>query len=240
MYQTIFWMSWRTMATRSRSFASLSHACVDESSDGCRLSHYLQNESRKTCHLYQAVSSAVRGEFQAHFSDEVSTKWLDGIIPSLFDQRDYGVSPHDISGSPKIPATLQLKVWELKDVSRWLCPPHYPANMAQALQERRQEREQARKEVLQAVEKMDDVEKLELLKGESESKESKPSSLPEANVEPLVQEEEPDTGAASALNKSLVDSERGRRESTVASTSSRRSASPGKKSKLTPEEVSIV
>lgn len=169
--------------------------------------------------------------------DEVSVQWLSQRIPDLFEQRDYGVSSQDV-GASKIPAALQLKFWELRDPTRYFSPPNYPEAFLQVLLSRQRERETARAEIAKEIARMDDVEKLDLLKGEGELKMSKSAATVMLPAEQSEPEEVLDLSTAPATKKSLPDLDRGRRESTVASTSSRRSLSPTKKSKLTPEEVS--
>jgi len=87
------------------------------------------------------------------------------VIPKLFDIKDYGFISTDFvpasSSSAKLPAGLQIQCWEAKELEIY-----FSKEQCETLMSRREERNRARAECLRLLEAMDDVEKMELLKGE--------------------------------------------------------------------------
>lgn len=125
------------------------------------------------------------------------------------------------SSSSKFPAGLQIRCWEATDLDKY-----FPADKVPDLIERRTERENARKACEAILEGLDDIERQELFKGDKATKDT----TKEADVVAIP-------SPVKGMPSPLKDRGRQSREGTAATDSSRRSASPTKKSKMTPEEV---
>ncbi|WVR03828.1 hypothetical protein IAU60_000824 [Kwoniella sp. DSM 27419] len=166
------------------------------------------------------------------------------LIPKLFTMAQYGFLPSDFtpsSSSLKVPAALQIRCWEANDIQKYSAP-----DQVEELLARRRERELARTECLRILESLDDVEKLELVKGdkpergdkaikEKPTKESKEKlvkgTTEKPNKDKILNAVKPD-----AEERSPFAGRRNDREGTATTVDSRRSASPVKRNKLTPEE----
>ncbi|OCF43387.1 hypothetical protein I317_02827 [Kwoniella heveanensis CBS 569] len=152
---------------------------------------------------------------------------MDALIPKIFTLKQYGFVASDFSPSSsttKVPAALQIRCWEVTDMQKYL-----PSDQLESLLGRRTERENARKECLKILDGLDDVEKLELIKGDKGEKAEKPAKEPK---EKAIKSEKADQ-----VEESPRVSRRKDREGTANTVESRgRSASPVKKSKMTPEE----
>ncbi|WWD16524.1 hypothetical protein CI109_100951 [Kwoniella shandongensis] len=182
--------------------------------------------------------------------DPLPSDALAPLIPRLFTLRQYGFTPSDFSpsassSSTKIPAALQIRCWEANDLQKY-----YPAEQEEVLLARRQEREQARERCLQILDGLDDIEKLELVKGDKLDKGEKAVKTEKAEkAEKAVKVEKVDksetgTPVKEAKQRKTKDTDespraegrRKSREGTANTVDSRRSASPTKKAKMTPEE----
>jgi hypothetical protein len=91
------------------------------------------------------------------------------LIGKLFHQQHYGLLSSDFpasaSGPTKVPAALQIRFWEAINPERY-----FPGDQHEALKSRQAERRAARDEVVRLLESLDDVEKMDLLKGDKEEK----------------------------------------------------------------------
>lgn len=149
------------------------------------------------------------------------------LITKLFDIKQYGFKPADF-GVTRIPAGLQIRCWEAKDLNQY-----FPADKVAELAARRAEREQAREECERMLAAMDDAEKAEFLKGDKAEKVEKKGDTED---KPKVE------NAAAASTSSAVPSpakSRATRGTSTASDSRARSTSPIKRGKkMTAEEVS--
>ncbi|KAK4683630.1 hypothetical protein P7C73_g6605, partial [Tremellales sp. Uapishka_1] len=187
------------------------------------------SESLFIKHLKTALESS-KGS-----SDPLSAEILSPLVQKLFTLRQFGFMASDYApaSSTKIPAALQIRSWEANDIDAY-----FPEDQREIVKSRRQEREAARLECLKMLERMDDVEKLELFKGDKGDKgdkekvkveEKERTKMPEVSNSiaiPLIEQSSP-----------TVDMPRGSREGTANTAgSSRRSMSPTKKGKMTPEE----
>lgn len=173
--------------------------------------------------LRSSICKEQAGECTMRSKLKVETLSMDAVsalIPKLFQLQHYGYLPTDFPSSsssvPKIPASLQIRRWEAINPEAY-----FSAEQCQTLKQRQAERVAARQECLRLLAAMDDVERWELVKGDGKDKgESK--------------EEVPGLPASLTQSPSVL---RRSRENTAGTANSRRSASPVKKGKLTPEEV---
>ncbi|WWC87861.1 uncharacterized protein L201_002758 [Kwoniella dendrophila CBS 6074] len=175
------------------------------------------NESLFIKHLKLALDVIKGGQ------DPLPNESLTPLIPKLFSLTQYGFLPSDFSPSTsttKIPAALQIRCWEANDIQKY-----FSSDQLEGILARKKEREQAREECLRILNGLDDIERLELIKGDKVDKnQTKEVKEKPAKVEEVV-EESPRLGRRKS------------REGTANTVESRgRSASPNKKSKLTPEE----
>ncbi|WWC68642.1 uncharacterized protein I206_102573 [Kwoniella pini CBS 10737] len=176
------------------------------------------NESLFIKHLKSALEITKGGQ------DPLPNETLTSLIPKLFALKQYGIVPADFSPSTstaKVPAALQIRCWEATDVAK-----HFSASQLEEVLARRREREQAREECERILNGLDDIEKLELIKGDKADKsQAKDVKEPER------------VAKADEVEQSPLISRRKSREGTANTVESRgRSASPTKKGKLTPEE----
>ncbi|WVQ93405.1 hypothetical protein IAU59_000475 [Kwoniella sp. CBS 9459] len=159
--------------------------------------------------------------------DLLPNEAVDALIPKLFTLKQYGFIASDFSPSSsttKVPAALQIRCWEVTDMQKYL-----PSDQLDSLLNRQKERDQAREACLKILDGLDDIEKLELIKGDKSEKGEKPAKEPK---EKAVKSEK-----AEEVEDSPRISRRKDREDTANTVESRgRSASPTKKSKMTPEE----
>ncbi|KAK8861567.1 hypothetical protein IAR55_002389 [Kwoniella newhampshirensis] len=169
------------------------------------------------------------------------------IIPKLFTLRQYGFIPSDFtpstsSSSTKIPSALQIRCWEANDLEKF-----YAIDQVDTLLARRREREVARERCVQILRGLDDIEKLELVKGdkldkgEKVEKPDRPEKIAKVDRVETVESGTPSKDVKQRKTKEIEESPRadGRRKSregTANTVDSRRSASPTKKAKMTPEE----
>lgn len=90
---------------------------------------------------------------------------LSAVTHLLFNAQDYGFQITDFSASSsstsKLPVSLQIRCWEAKELEKY-----FSAEQCTELRARKEERTRARMECLRLLEGMDDVEKMELLKGD--------------------------------------------------------------------------
>jgi hypothetical protein len=121
------------------------------------------------------------------FTDPIPNEVIAGLIPKLFTLHHYGFHLTDFppsSSSFKLPASLQIRSWEANDLARWV-----PPDQLAKLEARRAERVQARAECLRLLAAMDDIEKLELLKGDKAEakakKEVKAEDVKEVSRRPM-------------------------------------------------------
>ena len=191
-------------------------------------------------------------------ADAIPNAAMSEIISKLFVQRDYGVIPSDLgSSSAKVPVGLQYKCWEA------LLPDSYfSVDTCQVLAQRKLEREEARNEVVRLLSSMSHAEMLEWIKADKadkaeakedkadkdkvkvekpkkvkEPKEPKAPKEPNAVVSKIVTPKKEPIKERSATSEASPRTGRASREGTANTVDSRRSASPVKKSKMTPEEV---
>jgi hypothetical protein len=108
--------------------------------------------------------------------EQAETLTMDAVlslIPKIFSLQSYGFLPSDFPSSStttvKIPAALQIRRWEAIEPEKWFTP-----EQCVTLEQRKTERQAARTECLRILGEMDDVEKWELLKGESKESKEKP------------------------------------------------------------------
>ncbi|WVF65764.1 hypothetical protein IAT40_000498 [Kwoniella sp. CBS 6097] len=152
---------------------------------------------------------------------------VETLLPKLFTLKQYGFIPSDFSPSSsttKLPAALQIRCWEVNDMQKYL-----PSEQLDAYLKRQKDRENARAEYVKILDGLDDIEKLELIKGDKNDKGEKPAKEPKEKVVKSEKAEEAEESPRVGRRKD--------REGTANTIESRgRSASPTKKSKLTPEE----
>ncbi|WWC96983.1 hypothetical protein V866_003860 [Kwoniella sp. B9012] len=176
------------------------------------------NESLFLKHLKSALDVVKSGQ------DPLPNESLTPLIPKLFTLHQYGFLPSDFapsSSTTKVPAALQIRCWEANDLQK-----HFPSDQLEELLIRRKAREQAREECVKILDGLDDIEKLELIKGDKVDK----GSLKEAKEKVVVAKTE-------EVEESPRIARRKDREGTANTVESRgRSASPTKKGKVTPEE----
>ena len=88
---------------------------------------------------------------------------LTPLVSRLFTRRDYGFIPSDFSPSStvKVPATLQIRCWEANEPEKYLS-----GDQLDMLETRKAERTKAREECLRFLIEMDDVGKLDFIKGD--------------------------------------------------------------------------
>ena len=108
-------------------------------------------------------------------ADTLAADALTPLISKLFSQKDYGFLVSDFlpsSSTTKLPAALQLRYWEVNEPEKY-----FLGDQLGIVISRVEERRRARAECLRLLEDMDDIEKLELLKGDKEKgeKEKKPA-----------------------------------------------------------------
>nr|XP_019050366.1 hypothetical protein I302_00796 [Kwoniella bestiolae CBS 10118]OCF29296.1 hypothetical protein I302_00796 [Kwoniella bestiolae CBS 10118] len=173
------------------------------------------NESLFIKHLKSALNAVKDGQ------DPLPNETLSPLIPKLFTLHQYGFLPSDFSPSSsttKVPAALQIRCWEANDLQKY-----FPADQLEEIMRRRKEREAARQECLRILHGLDDIEKLELIKGDKADKSSVKEVKDKAKTEEVA--------ASPRIGR------RQEREGTANTVESRgRSTSPTKKSKMTPEE----
>ncbi|ORY24369.1 hypothetical protein BCR39DRAFT_546875 [Naematelia encephala] len=178
------------------------------------VNHGIESTARTDAMLVKQLRKSLLSDITDDQARSIPDTWFSSLIPSLFDQVDYGYTPSSFAPfniTTKLPTSLQSKFWEAREADRW-----FTSEQVAILDERRKERERAREECLKLLDALDDVEKLELLTGEAkEIRVMKPDEP--TDYQPLVEQ-------------------RMSREGTANTTDSRRSASPTRKSKLTPEE----
>ena len=164
----------------------------------------------------------------AHIPELIELEALAAIIPKLFSFTNYGFRLEDFpsSSSKKLPVALQIPRWEVTDLAA-----HFPAEQLDALRTRQTVRRRAREECIRILADMDDVERIEVLKGDKGDRE-KPTAREKSNagdelsLPPQSSQPEP---------VEREDTPRSRREGTAATSTSRRSVSPQRK-KLSSEE----
>ncbi|ORX36523.1 hypothetical protein BD324DRAFT_629227 [Kockovaella imperatae] len=182
-------------------------------------------------------------------SETLSSDALSSLISKLFHQNDYGLIASDFSPSSsttKVPVSLQLKYWEVIDLDKY-----FSGAQLSALKSRLDQRKSARVECVKSLESMDDVERLELLKGSTEKSEKGPKlGRVEKGKQGRTSNHELEAGEGSKVDETASCPEsspatlpRGMREGTagtIGSARSARSVSPTKKPKPTPEEAEAV
>jgi hypothetical protein len=111
-------------------------------------------------------------------SDILPIEIVKPLIVKLFHQQHYGLLSSDFpasaSGPTKVPAALQIRFWEAINPEQ-----HFPADQLEAVKSRQAERRAARDEVVRLLEALDDVEKMDLLKGDKEEKKPVDVSCPD-------------------------------------------------------------
>lgn len=138
-----------------------------------------------------------------------------------------------------MPAALQLKYWEVQTPEKY-----FTKDQLELVLTRRKEREKARADIERQLAGLDDLEKWDLIKGDKADKGEKgkkeTGTKKDATGSKEGGVERAGLGSVHAVAEE-VDPTRARRKSregTASTIDSRRSASPVKKSKMTPEEVS--
>jgi hypothetical protein len=94
----------------------------------------------------------------------LSNETIAKVIPLLFDVTDFGLLSTDFPPSAndvKLPVGLQLRCWEAKDLDQYYTPEECGIWHARV-----EERKRVREECLRILEGLDDVEKVELLRGD--------------------------------------------------------------------------
>ncbi len=133
----------------------------------------------------------------------------------LFEQRHYGFLPTDFpsssSSTQRVPASLQIKCWEVKDLAKWFSEPFLSGYQA-----RRAEREAVRAEVERMLGDMDDIEKMDMVKGDKGDRADKPEKPSKPAKKPKVT---PVTSTPSADDKDTErsDAKQDERERSVVS-----------------------
>nr|XP_018264705.1 uncharacterized protein I303_02882 [Kwoniella dejecticola CBS 10117]OBR86863.1 hypothetical protein I303_02882 [Kwoniella dejecticola CBS 10117] len=174
------------------------------------------NESLFIKHLKSALELTKGGQ------DPLPNEVIAPLITRFFTMKHYGFVPSDFSPSTstvKIPAALQIRCWEANDVEQ-----HFPAGQTEEIVTRRKEREQAREDCLRILTGLDDIEKLELIKGEkvdkTQTKEVKEKASkieePEEEAARLKKEEREAKKAEVAEKKAAKEKEQERRAAIVA------------------------
>ena len=179
--------------------------------------------------------------------DELPNDVLLPIVHKLFAQEDYGFLPGDFPSSSrtpsKVPATLQLRYWEVREPEKWVS-----GEVLEGFAARLEERRSARRDCLEMLASMSEEERMKLLKGDKLEKATKAVVVDKVLEEPISATGSPAEASRNVFDSSSIDPviaqglfNRKTREgtaNTVGSTQSARSVSPTKKSKMTPEEVS--
>ncbi len=94
--------------------------------------------------------------------DRIPNEVILSLIPNLFTLKQYGFTSSDFpNATSKIPASLQIRCWEANDVEKY-----FPSDQVEIMLTRRKERESTREMIQSMLEGMDDIEKVELIKGE--------------------------------------------------------------------------
>ena len=96
---------------------------------------------------------------------------------------DYGLAPSDFgpsSSSSKVPAGLQIRCWEANQPEKY-----FTEEQCGMLSVRREERTRARAECLKLLDAMDDLEKLDFLKGDKVEEKEKSAKRVEVRQVPL-------------------------------------------------------
>lgn len=104
-------------------------------------------------------------------SESLTAASIASLVPKLFAIHDYGFVSSDFSPSTsttKIPATLQIRCWEALEPEKY-----FTDEQITVLASRRAERVRMRAECVRLLGEMDDIEKLELLKGDKGEKREK-------------------------------------------------------------------
>ncbi|WRT65688.1 uncharacterized protein IL334_002633 [Kwoniella shivajii] len=177
------------------------------------------NESLFVKNLKSALDVVKSGQ------DPLPNEAVIPLIPKLFTLKQYGFLPSDFSPSTstvKIPAALQIRSWEANDLEQ-----HFPADQIDELITRTRMREQAREDCLRILDGLDDIEKIELIKGDKD-KGKDVKEVKEIKDKVVKEDLVPESPR--------VDSRKSREGTANTVDSSRRSASPTKKTKMTPEE----
>ncbi|AAW42090.2 expressed protein [Cryptococcus deneoformans JEC21] len=105
------------------------------------------------------------------------------ISRKLFTLSHYGFFPSQFPNSVKIPSSLQIRCWEVNEPEKW-----FPSEELEALRARRTERESLTEECFKLLQGMTDAQKIELVGGSKDQKDTPSKSASTAEKSALPKE----------------------------------------------------
>ncbi|OXC70299.1 hypothetical protein AYX13_01211 [Cryptococcus neoformans] len=102
------------------------------------------------------------------------------ISRKLFTLRHYGFFPSQFPNNVKIPSSLQIRCWEVNEPEKW-----FPSEELGALRARRMERENLTEECFKLLQGMTDAQKIELVGGSKDQKDTPSKSASTAEKSAL-------------------------------------------------------